>query len=317
MWPRFAPFGLRLDRRWMVGDRVRRILRRVIRISRFPTELIRSLLAVRRARGHLDLTFADSGRSYGWRVLRARGHGFRELLVTPVNSTRYWEFPFVWSAIPNSARRCLDVASPRLLSLRLADTRRNALIAMLNPDVMDADETERIADAPSIPLRVVRRQVEELAEGGVRLCWSINVVEHIAGESGDSDAMTRMFAALRPGGRLIVTVPTDRTYWLEYRDHDAYGLAEGPGPYFFQRFYDETAVKDRLIGAVGVQPTRIEWFGELVAGTFHAYIAEWLARGPGVTVTDPERIVRGCRTFESWSEMPGVGVCGLVFDKPT
>jgi len=246
----------------------------------------------------------------------ARGQrGAGDLLVTPVSSMRYWEFPFAWRAIPAGAARCLDVGSPRLLSLRAAEE-LGVTVRMLNPDRHDAAETQRMARLRGLPITVVPERVDELVDGDFDCAWSISVVEHIAGDEGDSDAVSRMFAALRPGGRLIVTVPVDRTFRLEYRDHDAYGLANGNGPFFFQRLYDELALERRLIARVGVAPSVVGWFGERVAGTWDAYEADWIARGAAVTATDPERMAAGYCEFASWADMPGVGVCGLVFDKP-
>ena len=69
------------------------------------------------------------------------------------------------------------------------------------------------------------------------------------------------------------------------------------------------------IASIGDGVSRVK-VGERVAGTWNAYEAEWIARGAAATATDPERMAASYCEFASWADMPGVGVCGLVFNKP-
>ncbi len=127
-----------------------------------------------------------------------------------------------------------------------------------------------------------------------------------------------MFDALKPGGHLILTVPVDRRYWIEYREIDHYGT-QAPmqdGNYFFQRFYDERALCGRLIESIGHAPVLTRWFGEKTPGRFHAYIAQWMREGIAATVDSPREIADHYQHFDSWQAMPGVGVAGLLFEKP-
>ena len=278
-------------------------------------DLARTLISIARARGQLDLSFAAYGRRLALSLLLRGRRGAADLLITPVSSMRYWEFPFAWRAVPTGAVRCLDVGSPRLFSLKAADE-LGAQVLMMNPDVRDAAETERLARYRGLPIRVKARPVQELGETGFDCVWSISVVEHIAGDEADCDAVRQMFGALRPGGRMIITVPVDRTYRLEYRESDEYGLSEETGHVFFQRLYDDDAIQNRLVASVGVAPSVVAWFGEKVAGTWNQYEAAWRRGGRRVTASDPERMAHEYQEFATWGEMPGVGVVGLVFDKP-
>jgi SAM-dependent methyltransferase len=150
--------------------------------------------------------------------------------------------------------------------------------------------------------------------------WSLSVVEHIADEHGeDREAVKRMWRALRPGGRLILTVPTDKQAWDEYRDRDHYGtqqLANAEGAHFFQRFYDAEAIRARICAAIGQAPAAMEWFGEKTPGHFHAYVARWLQAGQRATLRDPLDVAMNYRTYAQFADMPGAGVCGLLFIKP-
>jgi hypothetical protein len=115
---------------------------------------------------------------------------------------------------------------------------------------------------------------------------------------------------------LIITVPVDRQYWIEYRDQDYYGTQrEEQGRYFFQRFYDFQAIQERLLAPIGQQSTQIRWFGEIEEGHFHEYIQRWLKDGIDSIVDDPREMVDHYQEFERWQDMPGAGVCGIVVDK--
>lgn len=283
--------------------------------------LARSIRSERYARnsGTLGMEFAGLGRRIGLRALLARDPVALDMLLTPVNIVRYWEFPFTRRHLPEPPGRCLDVSSPRLFSLFAATHLGPTSIRIINPDARDASETERLAAVSKLTsIRV--DQVPVGAIEGARdqydSIWSISVVEHIAGD-GDVEAMRLMFEALAPGGRLIVTVPVDRRAWSEYRDEDVYGLGlpREPEGYFFQRWYDELAVKTRLMDPLPSTPSCVEWFGERVAGRFAEYERDWIRRGHQRTVDDPREITDWFASYGRWADMPGQGVCGLVIEK--
>lgn len=301
-----------------------RSLRPLTRILPFVRKYLRASRALDYAeRRHAPgTTFARFGRQLGIRLLRSGTSLAGPYLVTPVSITRYFEFEFVFKHVPPDAAACLDVSSPRLFSLFVAAARPAASVHMINPDVEDAAITRAIADRLGYSnVAVSLDAVSALADRSARYdcIWSISVVEHIAGDDGDTGAMRLMYAALRPGGRLIVTVPVDRRFWHEYREQNYYGIHEEPTPsgeYFFQRLYDEANLRARLVEPLGREPTRFGWFGERVPGTFHAYERRWIELGPDETIDDPRRIADDYDKYESWADMPGFGVCGMVIDKP-
>jgi len=241
-------------------------------------------------------------------------------VLTPVNIVRYFEFAFASTALPPSVGRGLDVSSPRLLSLYLAE-RRAATVDVINPDRDDAATTQRIARA----MHLDRLHVSPVAIADFRAkepsydcIWSVSVIEHVRGDDGDTDAIRQLWRLLRPGGALVVTVPVDREHHIERRDVAYYGLDEerdGDG-YFFARYYDAHSLRRRLIEAAGVEPTRIAWFGERRRGHYAEYEERWRQHGHRVTVEDPRDIVDNYAEFPSWEEMPGFGVCGFSLTKP-
>ncbi|HLI63668.1 MAG TPA: class I SAM-dependent methyltransferase [Terriglobales bacterium] len=74
------------------------------------------------------------------------------------------------------------------------------------------------------------------ADGAVDFLSAVSTIEHIPGD-GDIRAMAEFARVLRPGGRLVVTVPTAATY------------VENQATFYyagFERRYDPTALQDRL-----------------------------------------------------------------------
>jgi SAM-dependent methyltransferase len=264
------------------------------------------------------------GRSIGWQLWWQYPALARRLLQNPVSITRYFEFNFAWQCLVSNGSQvghCLDVSSPALFSFYVANKCPESLIRMINPDARDLAFAENIARHSAIPrilFETKRARELSIVKAQFDAIWSISVIEHIAGDDGDDrDAVKIMWNLLRPGGMLILTVPTDIQAWDEFRKTDPYGTQPGSdGRYFFQRFYDERAIHDRIIASIGQPPEQIAWFGEKKRGRFHAYIQRWLKEGVSATFDDPLEIAMHYRYYDTHREMPGAGVCGLMFRKP-
>ncbi len=182
-------------------------------------------------------------------------------IFSPVSSTRYFEFAFARSVLLDLPGEFLDVSSPSLFSLYVAKHGKASSILMINPDCTDVGHTSRVIRDLSINgIHLDCRGVETLATRQDRYdcIWSISVVEHIPYHQGDAEAVRLMYDALRPGGRLILTVPVDRLAWDEYRDTDYYGTQGAPsgnGKIFFQRFYDKSRIYEELIARLEHGPS--------------------------------------------------------------
>jgi len=290
---------------------------------RFPMTVARGLYALRAAThvGGPGLVFDRFGRRIGLRLL-ARGHRIgASLLAAPMSSFRYWEFPFVARHLP-TAGTILDVASPFLFGLYWSQRHSDIALRMINPDRCDLDGTAELVRALDLSRITTGCEAVDHVATSVNCydaIFSISVLEHIAGDYDDRQAMRWMYNALRPGGRLIITVPVDREFRDEYRNEDVYRLGRtvaSPQGTFFQRWYDIAAIQERLVEPIGRPPVSQCWFGETVPGRFAAYEQNWLRKGPAATVSDPLEFAKHYAEFPSWEAMPGAGVCGLVFVKP-
>lgn len=253
-------------------------------------------------------------------MLLRRARPSVSLILSPLSSTRYFEFPFALSVLPKTPKMCLDVSSPNLFSFYVARRFPTASVQMINPDSADLSDSRAMVSI--LKFGNICLEQNDLAAALNRghsfdCIWSISVLEHIAGAYNDEYAVKAMYDALNSGGRLILTVPVDREFWSEYRENDGYSLQRDQvdGKFFFQRYYDRSAVWERLVKAVGQEPTVVRWFGETTAGRFVEYEKRWNLQGYSCTVDDPREFTDNYREFVAWEDMPGKGVCGLMFEK--
>lgn len=298
------------------------LLRRSLGLAR---DLRRADAALRYAdrAGAPGLVFGRYGRRVGARLLTRRVREGASYLLCPVSIVRYFELPFALDGLPAADGDFLDVSSPRLFGFYVADTRPGCRVRMQNPHQRDLASTRRMAGALGLGnVETSLDGVDALASQlESRDCvWSISVVEHIDGEIDDTAAVKLMYGALRPGGRLVLTVPVDRDFRDEFRASDTYGTSvrtDDAGRVFFQRWYDEAALEARLVAPLtGARVVRRGWFGEREPGRFAAYQQRWLREGRVATLDDPREIADHFQVYESWGAMPGAGVAGLVIEKP-
>lgn len=255
-------------------------------------------------------------------LLRGERHLGIPLLLSPVKIVRYFEFDFAarvhrWRL----SKKVLDVSSPRLFSLWVASHFKQLDVAHINPDKNDTAETQALLgtrlDRGNLKLSNEDATVLSFGNNTFDAVISLSVLEHIPAD-GDKKALAEMWRVLRPGGRLILTVPFLPEYREEYFDFDEYHLyAPGTdGRYFASRYYDEVAVNSRIIDVVGRRPEVLEIFGERERGTFFAYRErEWRA-GIEEAVKDPYHIAADYRRFDTFKSIPGLAVIGMVFAKP-
>ena len=271
-------------------------------------------------RGIPGIEFDRFGRKLGLKLAIRGKRGCIGYLLNPVNIVRYFEFPFAFSCISKDCKKCLDISSPRLFSFYVAAKRKDITCHIINPDKVDAFRTAKIASG--LKMGNVKVDCMDLLSAAGRkgeydCIWAISVIEHICGEYDDKAAGSVMYDALKPGGRLILTFPVDRKFWVERRDYNYYGIDKKQGDLknFFQRVYDKDAIWERLLRPINKEPSLIQWFGETAPGRFLKHQARWMAEGRNFTVNDPKEIADHYKAFPEWEDMPGMGVCGLMIEK--
>jgi hypothetical protein len=242
-----------------------------------------------------------------------------QLLVFPMDSVRYFEFDFAWRCVAGLAvSRYLDVSSPRMLPLLLVRERPQLQATLLNPDCQDLPITMQFARAMDIDRRCdfMSDVVDSvsLPEQSVDLVTSISVLEHIPEDAG---AVRRMWSLLKPGGRLILTVPCAAATFEEYVDQDKYGLLQpgADGFVFWQRYYDVRMLREKIFCTTGA-PSQMRVYGEKRPGSYARNVSRKMRSGRRYPFwREPYMMGREYCYFDRIDDLPGMGVVGLEFVK--
>ncbi|MGZ4399949.1 MAG: class I SAM-dependent methyltransferase [Gaiellaceae bacterium] len=199
-------------------------------------------------RGWLPFFRASVG--LGARHLLRRGY-LREAVVRvviPLDPSRYLELPWARRMLaPAPGQRVLDLASPKLLAVMLA--RDGAEVVSVDELDEELERWRKLTERePHLRFEPGDGRSLPFPDAGFDHAVSVSVLEHIP-EPGDEQALRELVRVVRPGGRIVLTLPfaePAREDWLErpkYADHGA-----GDGGHFFQRWYDEPGLA-RLLGS--------------------------------------------------------------------
>jgi SAM-dependent methyltransferase len=197
--------------------------------------------------------------------------GVRELLYGHVDYVRCIEFPLVFRHLAlKPGGRLLDVGSgdshfPLYVASR-SDTTVVALDASRR--VLWQKEAEarfvRQGIVPDGRLHVVIADARDTSLGDEEFDYItlISTIEHIEGD-GDSAAIREMARLLKPGGRIVLTVPYNydryRDFWVS---EDTYTAVYRGARLFYQRHYDDDALTARLVKPSGLRLATKVIFGE-------------------------------------------------------
>lgn len=242
----------------------------------------------------------------------------RRLLFLPMDSTRYFEFAFVWDALSKvSPLRYLDVSSPHAFPIVLMLKKPTLLSELVNPDVSDLATTANLVEALGLEdrcgLKSCLIDAAPFAPGSFDVITSISVVEHIL---QDTEAIQRMWGLLKPGGRLVLTLPCAAEAAERYNNRNEYGLVkpDTEGNFFFYRLYDDRSLEERIFSVTG-PPSRRSIYGERSRGILLKNLDRKMADPLYPYWREPYMMGRDFRYFESLGDLPGDGVIGLEFEK--
>jgi len=178
-------------------------------------------------------------------------HGYRReavvRVVVPLDPSRYLELPWALEQLgAQPGERVLDLAGPKLLGVVLA--RRGVRVTAVDQLEREIETWRALAgDVPGLELLVADGRALPFGDGTFDHACSISVLEHIE-EPGDAGALSELARVVRPGGRVLVTLPHATQYREDWRDAPLYANVPGGGRSFFQRWYDPPRV-DALIAA--------------------------------------------------------------------
>jgi SAM-dependent methyltransferase len=242
------------------------------------------------------------------------------LIFFPMDSTRYFEFHEVFKSLANVRfTNYLDVSSPRAVPLMLLEHRRDAVANLLNPDRMDLEKTEQLAAALKLSDRCIfsNQTIETAAleANSFDLITCLSVLEHIP---DDGKAVENMWLLLRPGGRLVLTLPCMACPLEQFISRNDYGVLspESDGYTFWQRYYDEERLQSVIFNVTGL-PARSAVYGERIYGLFFRNASA--KRLLGVLYPfwrESYMMAREYLYFQRICDLPGEGVAMFEFVKP-
>ena len=242
------------------------------------------------------------------------------LIFFPMDSTRYFEFHEVLKRLEHvSFNTILDVSSPRILPLMLLMQNKEAVLDMINPDSQDTQISQRFAAALGLSARCsfTNSTIEKVnyEPESFDLITCISVLEHIP---TDNVAVEMMWSLIRPGGRLIITLPCMAQPLEQYISRYDYGVLspESDGYTFWQRYYDDERLRDVIFNITGA-PTKITVYGERINGLFFRNTSMKRLLGAFYPFwRESYMMAKEYRYFSTVDELPGEGVVMLEFIKP-
>ncbi|HEX4621268.1 MAG TPA: class I SAM-dependent methyltransferase [Myxococcaceae bacterium] len=243
------------------------------------------------------------------------------LLVKPINYWRTVEYRTVWElAAFSAADRILDIGSPKLLSVFLAE-RTGAEVYATDIEPYFVEKLEAIRRVRRIPEARLRLQVEDgrklsFSDRTFDKVYSISVLEHIP-DQGDTACIREAARVLRPGGRCIVTVPFAPEPRDEFKSGGFYweGSSKRDGAQvFYQRRYSEQTLKERLLVPSGLRVARVGYIGEKVLTGSSRELSDFL---PAITGPLQPLLSRLFHTpvVDSWRELAKPLCAVIALDK--
>lgn len=241
------------------------------------------------------------------------------LIVAPLDSVRYFEFDFMWNTVKRTKiGSYLDVSSPRMLPLMIADQVANLEADLINPDRKDLPMTITLAKSFGVAekCRFHDSLIEEatLKAESFDLITSMSVVEHIPDDKG---AIQKMWDLLKPGGVLLISAPCAANASEEYTNLNDYELidTDESGFVFWQRYYDEALIQQRIYSITGL-PRRFQIYAEKEAGSYNQNVTEKRSNPFYSYWREPLMMGMQYEFKDRLSELPGMGVIAMEFVKP-
>jgi SAM-dependent methyltransferase len=252
-------------------------------------------------------------------VTRCLKRGSYNLMFFPMDSTRYFEFHESWQRLNGLPfKRYLDVSSPRLLPFMLMRSHTQAEAEFINPDPSDIRDSERFFSAFNINRRCRFNNLTiaeaDFAPSSFDLITCLSVLEHIP---SDREAVSRMWSLLKPGGRLVLTVPCMKQQIEQYISHNQYGVLDpgSDGYTFWQRYYDAGTLQETIFDLIG-RPEYMAIYGERTNGLFFRNATLKRLLGPRYPFwREPYMMATEYRYYQAVEDLPGEGVAYLEFVK--
>lgn len=254
---------------------------------------------------------------FGQRKSHLSYSDFYKLFFGPIDSVRYFGVHFMWEA-PSKLRfhNYLDVSSPRLFPVILLREHPPITAELVNPDNADLQATEILVTACDLNNRCHLRNglIEDVpfVPESFDAVTLISVVQHI---HDDKNAIKSIWGLLKPGCRLLLSVPCCSVAEQEFVDVDFFGLQTPDEHGFFHQYrYNYALLQERIFSITG-SPQETAMYGERKRGTLlNGLLRKWAGHNYPMW-KEPYAMAREFRYYESISDLPGEGVIAMEFVK--
>jgi SAM-dependent methyltransferase len=246
-------------------------------------------------------------------------------VIVPENYWRTLENRLTYDELHASASdRVLDVGSPKLLSLFLAD-RVKAEVYSTDIERYFMQDYAAFRDQRGIPesrFHVLEADGRNLPfpDDHFTRVFSISVLEHIPGD-GDTECVREIARTMKKGGRCVITVPFAPESGVEYKKADSFYWSGNSVPaneengVFYQRRYSESDLRDRLIVPSGLRTRKLRFMGDRVALGNGKEIASYFPPLTGPLHPLLSRLFHATPSI-SWKDMKRPLGALLVLEKP-
>lgn len=179
-------------------------------------------------------------------------------ILNPLDIIRYYELPATWKELGTISKndKLLDLSSPKLLAVTIAkQIGCNITATDIWPEEIH-DWKNMVGEMKNIDWQVADGRSLPFGSETFDHIFSVSVIEHIPNK-GDIKTVKELSRVLKPGGRLIITVPSSHEGKKGYSDEGIYGTDRGRQ--FWARSYSPTQLKKRIIKASGLSLEKLEY----------------------------------------------------------
>ncbi len=217
------------------------------------------------------------GMNIGLRTI-LKGRFSREAIkniIIPINYWRTLEYRLVLNELtPNTNDKILDIGSPKLLSLYIADKYRSEVYST-DVEKYFIDDYKYFRDLKKISEKNYCPQVAdgrnlEFPDNSFSKVYSISVFEHIP-DDGDTLCIKEISRVLMQGGKCAITVPFSTESKQEYRAAKEFywsassKLMNQENKVFYQRRYNESDLYSRIIRPSNLELVKLQYAGERIS----------------------------------------------------
>jgi SAM-dependent methyltransferase len=264
-------------------------------LQRYSTQLGLSLLMKRRSNLPRNLVY--------------------HLAAGTLDSTKYFEFDFAWRSLPSETAGLayLDVHSHWLLPLLLAKRRKIPRATVVSKNDASIPILRYLFDAADLEsqCQIIEAPLDR-SSLGLESFDLITSISGLAEASDDSALAAAMWSLLKPGGRLVVSLPCANETRASTARYDLRGAAVTPDSPE-RRIYNSQLLQERIFRVVG-EPQSSVIYGAIAGHDSATKDGAQHKHYP--SPREPLVMAREWRCFPRIEDLPREGIIAMTFAKP-